>query len=530
MTRIFPIVVLCTIPVVVTPVAEAQFRWLRRSADKEASAEERRKLDVLDLIMEDAERTSDEGERTRFYEEYLETSEQFVIDHPDSIPVWAGRALAAAELNRSVAAWTAGQSLLRLEADETDDLKVRRALATLDRRGWLGPNAPRLGPSDGEPWENSLGMKFVAIEGTDVFFCVWETRVLDFAAFAEATGHDATSGMLSFYPRESTWKRLGASWRLPGFDQSADHPVVGVNWFDARSFCAWLTEKERKEGIIAEDQEYRLPTDSEWSLAAGNQTYAWGEQWPPPVGAGNFLGEENQPTELRVLEGFNDGVPRTARVGQFAPNPVGLYDLSGNVCEWCEEPRKKDVGDDPATSIDASSQDGDSPAVESKDPVLRGASWSYQNPANLSAHARHRVEPTHRIDDVGFRCVLASVAPSLPGTGPENEVLQEDFSETLVEERSLPRPIHQVQPDYPTIQGNDRASGTVVLEFTVDERGRVRDPRVVRSSHAAFESSALAAVRDWRFEPAQRGGESVSTRVMQEFRFNGQTTSPLEVP
>jgi TonB family protein len=182
------------------------------------------------------------------------------------------------------------------------------------------------------------------------------------------------------------------------------------------------------------------------------------------------------------------------------------------------------VSDDTSFSDDGASD------VASKDPILRGASWSYQNPANLSAQAHHRVEPTHRIDDVGFRCVLATAAPPLPETGPGVEVLAEASADTLAEERSLPRPIHQVQPDYPTVQGSDNESGTVVLEFTVDERGLVRDPRVVRSSHVAFENSVLTAVRDWRFEPAQRGGEPVSVRVMQEFRFNGNPASPLETP
>jgi formylglycine-generating enzyme required for sulfatase activity len=172
-------------------------------------------------------------------------------------------------------------------------------------------------------------MKFVPVEGTDVLFCTWETRVRDFTAFIEATDYDAMGGMLSFDGEESTWHRRGASWRLPGFDQSADHPVVGINWYDANAFCAWLTLHERRAGVIADDQQYRLPYDAEWSAAVGRATYAWGEQWPPPLDAGNFLGEEARPVQLRVLENFHDGAPRTTRVARFASNRFGLHDLAG---------------------------------------------------------------------------------------------------------------------------------------------------------------------------------------------------------
>src|SRR5215831_4749038 len=65
------------------------------------------------------------------------------------------------------------------------------------------------------------------------------------------------------------WGSQTNGWDNPGFSQQDDCPVVCVNWEDANLFCAWLTRKEHAEGIISSSRRYRLPTDAEWSIAAG---------------------------------------------------------------------------------------------------------------------------------------------------------------------------------------------------------------------------------------------------------------------
>jgi hypothetical protein len=100
---------------------------------------------------------------------------------------------------------------------------------------------------------NTLGMPFVAVKDTEVSFCIWETRVKDYAAFAAAN-----AGV------KGSWKDFGF-----GFKQEDTHPVVKVNWEDAQAFCEWLTKKEMAEGKIKAGQKYRLPTDVEWSVAVG---------------------------------------------------------------------------------------------------------------------------------------------------------------------------------------------------------------------------------------------------------------------
>jgi len=263
---------------------------------------------------------------------------------------------------------------------------------------------------------NSLGMVFVPVKGTEVRFCIWETRVKDFEAFIKATGHDMGNKMMCFNSELKQGEWEGYNWKNPGFAQGPNHPVVGVNWEDVVAFCKWLTEKERKEGILPHGR-YRLPSDLEWSAAVGllrerggtpekqrekEGVYPWGKQWPPPKGAGNYADmtakKKYKPDDLtETIEGYDDGYAETAPVGSFDPNPYGLYDMGGNVLEWCGYW----WGDD---------------ANEYR--PLRGASW-LQGDLNTQGHvssllSNYRIgvplsrasSPENRGSCIGFRVVL----------------------------------------------------------------------------------------------------------------------------
>ncbi len=234
---------------------------------------------------------------------------------------------------------------------------------------------PNLVPIDIPPltsWTNSLQMNFVAGLRPGVKVSCWETRVKDFKVYTK-------SRFLS--PKK------------PNFPQTGEHPVVGVSWHEAKAFCQWLTERERRRGVIPKSAFYRLPRDQEWTSFLGllkeseglpreldekyDGLHVWGETWPPREGVGNFG------PDLGV-----DSFSETAPVGSFAPTATGLYDIGGNVWEWCED------------------WYGENQIYR----VLRGGSWRTETYRNHLATERHAHLPKAQVDCYGFRCVLEDLA------------------------------------------------------------------------------------------------------------------------
>ncbi len=231
-------------------------------------------------------------------------------------------------------------------------------------------------------WENSLGMKFMPVPGTEVLFGVYEVMNGEYRKFTPEHDSGAYKG-----------QNLNE-------DQQ---PVVNVTWHDAQAFCEWLTQKERAAGVIGSEQVYRLPFDWEWSVAIGlnepregtprskhekiKNVYPWGKQWPPPPGVGNYSDQTTKrvfPT-WPIIRGYDDGYVATAPVGRFEANPYGLHDMGGNVWEWCQ-----DLYD-----------------VQSRQRVLRGGSWFFLFPTGLLSSYREVFSPDFRYVDCGFRVVLA---------------------------------------------------------------------------------------------------------------------------
>jgi hypothetical protein len=258
------------------------------------------------------------------------------------------------------------------------------------------------------PFVNSLGMKFVPVPivsgptaGQKVLFSVWDTRVQDYAAYAGAKKVD------------DAWTRqnrdgLNAE-RVP-VGRELNHPVVGVSWEDAQGFCQWLTEKEIAEGKLSKGLKYRLPTDEEWSWAVGlppeldgtpaeksgknSVDFPWGKDYPPTKKVGNYADEtfhgkfpkdaSDKNKDQPWIEGYADGYATTSPVGSFPANAYGLYDMGGNVWQWCED------------WFDASH----------KDRVLRGASWCNDDRGALLSSSRGHHVPGARNNHNGFRCVV----------------------------------------------------------------------------------------------------------------------------
>jgi len=250
----------------------------------------------------------------------------------------------------------------------------------------------------GRDWTNSLGMKLVPLND-DLMVSIWETRVKDYQEYVITA--DANRP------------------RRPEFPQGDEHPVVYVSPDDARHFCAWLTEVERRQGLIAANHYYRLPTDREWSEMAGLSEepgdwpvervfplageYPWGEAWPPIAGFGNFSDDSAvtdgaQPINKSIVN-YRDGFAYTAPVGESKPNKRGVYDLGGNVHEWIEEDY----------------------ALGEAFSVTRGGGWNSYQKNTLDFSFRNAVSQEVGVRDnvYGFRVVLAKEALVLEGEGFE---------------------------------------------------------------------------------------------------------------
>lgn len=236
------------------------------------------------------------------------------------------------------------------------------------------PDPATLKPAGaGVAFTNTLGMHFLPLgEGEKLLFGEHEVRVQDFQAGAEAIGRPWTG--------------------KPTFAIGETHPVVNVSWQDAVKFCEWLTQKDQAAKLIPAGARYRLPTDVEWSRAAGlpaetgdtpaarhlanKSDYPWGREPLPPMLSANL--------DTARMTGYQDSFSYTSPVGSFSPNSVRLYDLAGNVSEWCEDPWP-----------DAASER-----------VVRGSSWLMYAPDTLLTSARQHLASDATRADVGFRVVL----------------------------------------------------------------------------------------------------------------------------
>jgi formylglycine-generating enzyme required for sulfatase activity len=131
-------------------------------------------------------------------------------------------------------------------------------------------------------------------------------------------------------------------------------PAVQVTWEQAALFCNWLSEKDalppaytEKNGRLKAKSPtgigYRLPTEAEWEYCArfSNQKadlkFPWGNQYPPTGKAGNFADISAKGLLTSYISTYNDGYPASSPPQKFKANGLGLYDMGGNVAEWCHD-------------------------------------------------------------------------------------------------------------------------------------------------------------------------------------------------
>ena len=296
-----------------------------------------------------------------------------------------------------------------------------------------------MGGDDDQAWRDEYPKHEVVVDS--FWMDVHEVTNAQFAAFVKATGYvtiaekavdweeikkvlpsgapkpDAsqlTPASLVFVPTDQPvslrdasqwWQwRQGANWRQPeglgsSIDGKEDHPVVHVSWFDAVAYCEWTGK--------------RLPTEAEWEYASRgglkNAVYAWGNE-----------GLRSGKPKANTWEGGfphrndkSDGFYLTAPVLSYQPNGFGLYDMAGNVWEWCADLYHEDYYKTLADKTTLNPQ-GPITSYDSNEPnalkrVTRGGSFlcNYSYCSGYRNSMRMKTTPDTGTMHTGFRTVVS---------------------------------------------------------------------------------------------------------------------------
>jgi formylglycine-generating enzyme len=200
------------------------------------------------------------------------------------------------------------------------------------------------------------------------------------------------------------WKWTpGANWRHPqgpasGIDGMDDHPVVQVSWFDAMAYAEWAGK--------------RLPTEAEWEFAARGgldaKPYVWGNDRPTDTNIHANIWQGDFPYRNTAADGYE----RTSPVRAFPPNGFGLYDMAGNVWQWCSDWYQIDLYRQRADKAVSINPAGPAKSFDPRQPYTplraqKGGSFlccdSYCT--RYRPAARHGCSPDTGMSHIGFRCV-----------------------------------------------------------------------------------------------------------------------------
>lgn len=249
------------------------------------------------------------------------------------------------------------------------------------------------GDSDEKPVHN------VTVD--DFYMSKYEITVGQFAKFVKSTGYktEAEKRGWSWVLKDGKWKHAnGVSWKAdPQRDKSdgtskEDFPVTHISWSDANEFCKWLSEKTHLT--------YRLATEAEWEYAAGGgqkSVFKNDTDSTSVIKLSKYSGTNSE----KNLESYawyqQNSKSKSHPVGKKKPNELGLYDMTGNVWEWCADWYKADYYDESPTINPKCTETG---AYR----VIKGGSW-FEDAYGCRNSNRGRSLPDPTVSNIGFRIV-----------------------------------------------------------------------------------------------------------------------------
>ena len=270
----------------------------------------------------------------------------------------------------------------------------------------IQPGQFQMGSPKGEPGRSDSERSHRRLITKPFYLGETEVTVGQYRQFVQATqystdaergtreGRESVGAFASTPDGNRSWSK-DASWRNPfpnhkDYQRRDDHPVVQISWYDAVRFCEHFGLK--------------LPSEAQWEYAyrAGScERFPWGEEEADAKGFGNVVDQafKKRFPGWNLWFPFDDGVALIAPVRRFKPNAFGLYDMVGNVQEWCQDAARPY----PADGADETAVSGESNATR----VMRGGPW-LGAPENCRSANRFFFAPQGRRDFIGFRVAMST--------------------------------------------------------------------------------------------------------------------------